>query len=171
MAGLACSAADSTNVALDTLLLRNGDSLGGKLLSIDTGQVLRWKTPDVAEAIEFKLDGVSQLDLHPSPFADRGNNFPCKVSLTQGDVAAVDDARFEQLFATPRAHDLVGIAHAFGHEAVRVAALSQLRAALDAALDRSGLSVIVVDVPTRDENVRLHDEWNETVKGILQGIQ
>jgi 2-succinyl-5-enolpyruvyl-6-hydroxy-3-cyclohexene-1-carboxylate synthase len=85
--------------------------------------------------------------------------------------AAVDDARFERLFATPRAHDLVGIAHAFGHEAVRVAALSQLRAALDAALDRSGLSVIVVDVPTRDENVRLHDEWNENVKGILQGIR
>ena len=52
--------------------------------------------------------------------------------------AAVDDARFERLFATPRAHDLVGI---------------------------------VVDVPTRDENVRLHDEWNENVKGILQGIQ
>jgi 2-succinyl-5-enolpyruvyl-6-hydroxy-3-cyclohexene-1-carboxylate synthase len=85
--------------------------------------------------------------------------------------AAVDDARFEQLFATPRAHDLVGIARAFGHEGVRVAALSQLRAALDAALDRSGLSVIVVDVPTRDENVRLHDEWNENVKGILEGIQ
>ncbi len=29
----------------------------------------------------------------------------------------VDDARFEQLFATPRAHDLVTIARAFGHEA------------------------------------------------------
>ena len=86
MAGLACSAADSTNTAFDTLLLRNGDSLGGKLLSIDTGQVLRWKTPDVADAIEFKLDGVSQLDLHSSPSPDRGNNFPCKVSLTQGDV-------------------------------------------------------------------------------------
>jgi hypothetical protein len=86
MLALVSPAADSTNTALDTLLLRNGDSLDGKLLSIDPSQVLRWKCPDVAEPIEFKLDGVSQFDLHSSPPADRGNNFPCKVSLTQGDV-------------------------------------------------------------------------------------
>jgi hypothetical protein len=31
--------------------------------------------------------------------------------------------------------------------------------------------VIVADVPTRDENVRLHDQWNERVKSILEGVQ
>jgi len=85
--------------------------------------------------------------------------------------SALDDASFERLFATPRAHDLVAIARAFGHDGVRVTQLSQLRAALEAALDRSGLSVIVVDVPSRDENVRGHDEWNEKVAHLLQGIE
>jgi 2-succinyl-5-enolpyruvyl-6-hydroxy-3-cyclohexene-1-carboxylate synthase len=84
---------------------------------------------------------------------------------------AVDDERFEQLFGTPRALDLVAIAKAFGHESLRVATRSRLRAALEAALDRSGLTVIVADVPTRDENVRLHDQWNERVKSILEGVQ
>jgi 2-succinyl-5-enolpyruvyl-6-hydroxy-3-cyclohexene-1-carboxylate synthase len=83
---------------------------------------------------------------------------------------AVDDERFEQLFGTPRALDLVAIAKAFGHESLRVATRSQLRVALDAALDRIGLTVIVADVPSRDENVRLHDEWNEKVKSILEGV-
>jgi 2-succinyl-5-enolpyruvyl-6-hydroxy-3-cyclohexene-1-carboxylate synthase len=85
--------------------------------------------------------------------------------------AAVDDARFEQLFATPRAHDLVAIARAFGHEGLRVTTRSQLRSALEAALDRRGLTVIVADVPSRDQNVRLHDEWNERVKSILEGLR
>jgi hypothetical protein len=31
--------------------------------------------------------------------------------------------------------------------------------------------VIVADVPSRDENVRLHDGWNEQVKGLLEGVQ
>jgi len=85
--------------------------------------------------------------------------------------SAVDDDRFEQLFATPRAHDLVAIARAFGHEGLRVATLPQLRGALDEALARTGLTVIVADVPSRDENVRLHDAWNEKVKSILEGVQ
>jgi 2-succinyl-5-enolpyruvyl-6-hydroxy-3-cyclohexene-1-carboxylate synthase len=85
--------------------------------------------------------------------------------------ASVDDARFEQLFATPRNHDLVAIARAFGHEGLRVSTLSQLRVALDAAIDRSGLTVIVADVPSRDENVQLHDTWNEKVKSILEGVR
>ena len=85
--------------------------------------------------------------------------------------SAVDDERFEQLFATPRALDLVAIATSFGHEALRVATRSQLCAALDTALGRRGLTVIVADVPSRDENVRLHEEWNEKVKTILEGVQ
>jgi 2-succinyl-5-enolpyruvyl-6-hydroxy-3-cyclohexene-1-carboxylate synthase len=83
--------------------------------------------------------------------------------------SAVDDARFERLFATPRSHDLAGIARAFGHEGLRVTTRSQLRDALESALDRPGLTVIVADVPSRDENVRRHDEWNESVKDVLGG--
>ena len=85
--------------------------------------------------------------------------------------AAVDDARFEQLFATPRSHDLVAIARAFGHQGLRVTTRSQLRSALEAALDRRGLTVIVADVPSRDQNVQLHHEWNERVKSILEGLR
>ncbi len=85
--------------------------------------------------------------------------------------AAVDDDRFEQLFATPRAHDLVAVARAFGHDALRVATRSRLRSTLEGALDRRGLTVIVADVPSRDQNVRLHDEWNERVKSILEGLR
>jgi len=83
----------------------------------------------------------------------------------------VEDVRFEQLFGTPRSHDLVAIAHAFGHDGLRVSTISQLRVAVEAAVGRSGLSVIVADVPSRDQNVQLHDEWNEKVKSILEGVR
>jgi len=85
-AALAAPAADWTNSAPATLLLRNGDSLDGTLLSIDTRQVVRWKHADVAEPIEFKLDSISQLDLRPPAAPDRGTNHPCKALLTQGDA-------------------------------------------------------------------------------------
>ena len=85
--------------------------------------------------------------------------------------ALLDDHRFEQLFATPRAHDLVAVARAFGHESLRVATRSRLRDALETALEQTGLTVIVADVPNRDENVRVHDAWNEKVKSLLEGVQ
>jgi 2-succinyl-5-enolpyruvyl-6-hydroxy-3-cyclohexene-1-carboxylate synthase len=85
--------------------------------------------------------------------------------------ASVGDATFEKLFGTPRPHDLVAIATAFGHHALRVQSRSQLCAALEEALDIPGLTVLVADVPSRDENVRLHDEWNEKVKSILEGVR
>jgi 2-succinyl-5-enolpyruvyl-6-hydroxy-3-cyclohexene-1-carboxylate synthase len=84
---------------------------------------------------------------------------------------SVEDATFEQLFGTPRQQDLGAIASAFGHRALRVATGPQLRAALEEALDIPGLTVIIADVPSRDENVRLHDEWNEKVKSILEGVR
>jgi 2-succinyl-5-enolpyruvyl-6-hydroxy-3-cyclohexene-1-carboxylate synthase len=89
--------------------------------------------------------------------------------LSQRSV--LDDDRFEQLFGTPRPHDLVAIANAFGHDGLRVVSLTQLREALVAALARPGLSVIVAAVPSRDENVRRHDAWNERVSDILDGVR
>lgn len=89
--------------------------------------------------------------------------------LAQRD--SVDGASFEQLFGTPRSHDLVSVARSFGHEGVRVTTHSELRASLDGALARDGLSVIVAEVPSRNENVRLHDEWNQKVANIIEGIR
>ncbi len=69
----------------------------------------------------------------------------------------LESARFERLFATPRGHDLVAVARAFGHVAERVDTADQLRRAIDSALGRVGLTVLVVDVPSRHDNVTLHD--------------
>jgi len=71
--------------------------------------------------------------------------------------------QFGELFATSRDHDLVAIAHAFGHYAQRVGSATALRRALDDAVQRPGLSVVVAMVPSRDANVARHDELNARV--------
>jgi 2-succinyl-5-enolpyruvyl-6-hydroxy-3-cyclohexene-1-carboxylate synthase len=75
----------------------------------------------------------------------------------------VEPARFEQLFGTPRSHDLVAVAEAFGYEAVSVSTLEELRRAIDKGLAGEGLNVVVAKVPSREDNVRLHDAWNDEV--------
>jgi 2-succinyl-5-enolpyruvyl-6-hydroxy-3-cyclohexene-1-carboxylate synthase len=75
----------------------------------------------------------------------------------------VESARFEQLFGTPRPHDLEVIAQAFGYESVSVSTLEELRQAIDKGLANEGLCVIVAKVPSRDDNVRLHEAWNNEV--------
>jgi thiamine pyrophosphate-dependent acetolactate synthase large subunit-like protein len=59
------------------------------------------------------------------------------------------------------------VARAFGHAAHTVNSASELRAALDAALATSGLSVIVAKVPSRSENVEIHDSLNSDVASLL----
>ncbi len=85
--------------------------------------------------------------------------------LPQADV--LERESFELLFATPRPHDLEAIALAFGHDTSSVSTLEELRSALEKGLSREGLSVIIARVPTRVENVRVHDEWNEHVASLL----
>jgi 2-succinyl-5-enolpyruvyl-6-hydroxy-3-cyclohexene-1-carboxylate synthase len=75
----------------------------------------------------------------------------------------LEPARFEQLFATPRLHDLEAVARAFGHDAVSVSTLEELRRTIDKGLAGEGLSVVVAKVPSREANVRLHDAWNDEV--------
>jgi 2-succinyl-5-enolpyruvyl-6-hydroxy-3-cyclohexene-1-carboxylate synthase len=82
--------------------------------------------------------------------------------LPQATVLAAP--RFEQLFGTPRALDLAGIAAAFGHASTTVATRSQLREAIDAGLEREGVTVVVARVPSREENVRRHQLLNEAVQ-------
>jgi 2-succinyl-5-enolpyruvyl-6-hydroxy-3-cyclohexene-1-carboxylate synthase len=80
---------------------------------------------------------------------------------------ALTSDRFELLFGTPRPHNLEIVATAFGHAAATVNSLDELRVAIDKGLSSDGLSVIVANVPARDENVRLHQSWNETVVQLL----
>jgi len=75
----------------------------------------------------------------------------------------VEPGRFEQLFGTPRLHDLTTVALAFGHDATSVETLDELRGALDKGLAKQGLSVVVAKVPSREDNVRVHDAWNDDV--------
>ncbi|MBW4077845.1 MAG: 2-succinyl-5-enolpyruvyl-6-hydroxy-3-cyclohexene-1-carboxylic-acid synthase, partial [Acidobacteria bacterium] len=78
-------------------------------------------------------------------------------------ASALEPERFEQLFGTPRRHDLVAVASAFGHGALNVTTRHELRHAIERGLSTKGLSVIVASVPDRDENVRLHDAMNQLI--------
>jgi 2-succinyl-5-enolpyruvyl-6-hydroxy-3-cyclohexene-1-carboxylate synthase len=85
--------------------------------------------------------------------------------LTQ--ASALSSEQFELLFGTPRLHNLEAIAIAFGHDATTVSTLEELRSALDKGLSREGLSVIVANVPSREENVRVHDAFNDQVAVLI----
>jgi 2-succinyl-5-enolpyruvyl-6-hydroxy-3-cyclohexene-1-carboxylate synthase len=82
-------------------------------------------------------------------------------------ATALDATRFEQLFGTPRLHNLETVAEAFGHQATTVTTLDELRAAIDKGLSSEGLTVVVATVPSREENVRLHDAWNNLALSLL----
>ena len=79
----------------------------------------------------------------------------------------MDPGRFEQLFGTPRPHNLEVVARAFGHSAITVTTLEGLRLAIDQGLSQEGVSVIVASVPSRSENVRLHQAWNNDVANLV----
>ena len=72
-------------------------------------------------------------------------------------------AQFDELFATPRHHDLAALARAFGHHGETVSSASGLRDALERGLDRPGLSVVVAAVPPRERNVSRHEELNAAI--------
>ncbi len=76
---------------------------------------------------------------------------------------------FERFFATPRAHDLVVVAQAFGHDAQRVYSRAELDRAIDTGLARVGLSVVVVAAPSRERNVSRHAELNAQASQIARG--
>lgn len=88
--------------------------------------------------------------------------------LSQAEV--LDAERFSRLFTTPRRHDLVAIARAYGHAACRVESLDELRHALDDGLARDGVSVVVAQVPDVSDNVAVHDRANEAVIAALRGV-
>ena len=72
--------------------------------------------------------------------------------------------RFEQLFGTPRARNLAAIAEAFGHASVTVTTRAELRDVIATGLDRDGLTVVIVQVPSREQNVRRHEVLNLAIQ-------
>jgi 2-succinyl-5-enolpyruvyl-6-hydroxy-3-cyclohexene-1-carboxylate synthase len=82
-------------------------------------------------------------------------------------ASVIDSRRFEQLFGTPRPHDLEVVARAFGHAATTVTTLDGLRHAIDQGLSSEGVSVIVASVPSRADNVLLHESWNVDVTDLV----
>lgn len=79
-------------------------------------------------------------------------------------ATSLPTGRFEQLFATPRLHDIEAIAKAFGHSGSTVVTRGALRRAVGEGLCVPGVSVVVAKVPSREENVRLHDSLNRDVQ-------
>jgi hypothetical protein len=76
----------SANALADSLFLRDGDMLYGKLLSIEPRNAVRWRHPDAAEPVEFKSDRVSQIEFHPAAATAAQSNSSCRVYCANGDT-------------------------------------------------------------------------------------
>ncbi len=85
-------------------------------------------------------------------------------------ASELESEQFERLFATPRNQDLEVVAGAFGHGAVTVVSVNELRSAIDKGLASDGVSVIVAKVPSRDANVALHQRWNDDASALVNGL-
>jgi 2-succinyl-5-enolpyruvyl-6-hydroxy-3-cyclohexene-1-carboxylate synthase len=81
--------------------------------------------------------------------------------LPQADALA--STRFEQLFGTPPTSDVAVVARGFGLAVCEVDDLDQLSAALE-RVGGPGPSLIRVRVPSRADNVALHDALNQAVR-------
>jgi 2-succinyl-5-enolpyruvyl-6-hydroxy-3-cyclohexene-1-carboxylate synthase len=77
----------------------------------------------------------------------------------------LDGESFETLFATPPTSDLGAVARGFGLPVEEVTKLSDLEPALAAAPPAPAL--VRVRVPSRTENVAVHDAINQTVRRAL----
>jgi hypothetical protein len=76
----------STNAVADSLFLRDGDMLYGKLLAIEPRNVVRWQHPDAADPVEFKPERVSQIEFRPATVTAAQSNSTCRVYFANGDT-------------------------------------------------------------------------------------
>jgi 2-succinyl-5-enolpyruvyl-6-hydroxy-3-cyclohexene-1-carboxylate synthase len=83
-------------------------------------------------------------------------------------ATTLDPDRFELLFGTPRRHELDIVAQAFGHDATTVSNATELRGAIDKGLAGEGLHVVIAEVPSRKENVDIHERWNTHVRALVE---
>jgi 2-succinyl-5-enolpyruvyl-6-hydroxy-3-cyclohexene-1-carboxylate synthase len=79
-------------------------------------------------------------------------------------ATSLAEHRFEQLFGTPRPHNLAAIAEAFGYASVTVTTRAELRDVIATGLDRDGLTVVIARVPSREQNVRRHEALNLAIQ-------
>jgi 2-succinyl-5-enolpyruvyl-6-hydroxy-3-cyclohexene-1-carboxylate synthase len=75
----------------------------------------------------------------------------------------LDPARFEQLFGTAPQVSVASVGEGYGLPVETVSSLSGLDGALARFVGRSDRSLVVVRVPPRAENARLHDRLDEAV--------
>jgi 2-succinyl-5-enolpyruvyl-6-hydroxy-3-cyclohexene-1-carboxylate synthase len=85
-------------------------------------------------------------------------------SFLQQATALAPDS-FETLFATPPTSDVAAVARGFGLPVAEVTKLSELEPALAAAPPTPAL--VHVRVPSRAENVAVHDAINQAVRRAL----
>jgi 2-succinyl-5-enolpyruvyl-6-hydroxy-3-cyclohexene-1-carboxylate synthase len=80
---------------------------------------------------------------------------------------------FEQLFGTPPTSDVSSVARGFGLDVVEVSTTEELDAALGQALAHTRTSPVMlhVRVPSRAENVAIHQAVNEAVHEAVQRAQ
>jgi 2-succinyl-5-enolpyruvyl-6-hydroxy-3-cyclohexene-1-carboxylate synthase len=79
-------------------------------------------------------------------------------------ATTLPEYRFEQLFGTPRLHNLATIAEAFGYASVTVTTRAELQAVIATGLDRRGLTVVIAQVPSRKQNVDRHQALNLSIQ-------
>ena len=84
--------------------------------------------------------------------------------LPQASSLAAD--RFEQLFGTPQAADLLGLAAAYGVEGESVERAAALAPAVEAAIAGGGVRLVVVRTD-RTANVAVHDELHAAVAAAV----
>ena len=75
-------------------------------------------------------------------------------------AATVTSETFEQLFGTPPTSDVTAVARGFGLAVEEASSVSDL----EAALETRGPAMVRAHVPSRADNVSLHDAINEAVR-------
>lgn len=85
--------------------------------------------------------------------------------------AALSDDDFESYFGTPRRPSVAAVAAGFGHDVASVASSQELEQALASSIGMAGITVIVCELPGRDDNVLVHDQINEAIAHALEGSE
>ncbi|HLN15302.1 MAG TPA: 2-succinyl-5-enolpyruvyl-6-hydroxy-3-cyclohexene-1-carboxylic-acid synthase [Acidimicrobiales bacterium] len=86
-------------------------------------------------------------------------------------AGAVDPVRFELLFATPQAPDVVEVARGFGLPAFDVTRVDELAPTMEKVVGREPLAVVRARVLDHAANVELHERLHAAVAAAVTGVQ
>jgi 2-succinyl-5-enolpyruvyl-6-hydroxy-3-cyclohexene-1-carboxylate synthase len=84
--------------------------------------------------------------------------------------AALDPAEFERIFAAPQQPDVLRVAEGLGVRTADVGTPRELEEAVRAASRSDGVTVVRARVPSRKENVEIHERVNSAVAEALSDI-